>query len=45
MSKKLVIVFEGIEGSGKSLHSNYLSNYFKKSKIGHLKLREPGGSN
>ena len=45
MSKKLVIVFEGIEGSGKSLHSNYLSNYFKKIKIGHLKLREPGGSN
>ena len=44
MSKKLVIVFEGIEGSGKSLHSSFLSNYLKKSKISHLKLREPGGS-
>ena len=44
MSKKLVIVFEGIEGSGKSLHSSFLSNYLKKGKISHLKLREPGGS-
>ena len=44
MSKKLVIVFEGIEGSGKSLHSNYLSKYLKRKKINHIKLREPGGS-
>ena len=44
MSKKLVIVFEGIEGSGKSLHSAYLSEYFKKKRISHIKLREPGGS-
>ena len=44
MSKKLVIVFEGIEGSGKSLHSNNLSKYLKRKKINHIKLREPGGS-
>ena len=44
MSKKLVIVFEGIEGSGKSLHSNNLSKYLKRKKIKNIKLREPGGS-
>ncbi len=44
MYKKLVIVFEGIEGSGKSFHCNFVSNYLKKKKIKHLKLREPGGS-
>ena len=44
MSKKLVIVFEGIEGSGKSLHSAYLSKYFKRKRISHIKLRETGGS-
>ena len=30
MSKKLIIVFEGIEGSGKSLHINNVANYLKK---------------
>jgi len=30
MYKKLVIVFEGIEGSGKSFHINNVSNYLKK---------------
>jgi len=44
MSKKPVIVFEGIEGSGKSYHAKNLSNYLKKKKISHIKLREPGGS-
>ena len=44
MSKKPVIVFEGIEGSGKSFHAKNLSNYLKKKKISHVKLREPGGS-
>ena len=44
MFKKPVIVFEGIEGSGKSFHLNNLSNYLKKKKISHIKLREPGGS-
>ena len=44
MSKKIVIAFEGIEGSGKTFHINYVSNYLKKKKIDHIKLREPGGS-
>ena len=44
MSKKVVIAFEGIEGSGKTFHINYVSNYLKKKKIDHIKLREPGGS-
>ncbi len=44
MSKKPVIVFEGIEGSGKSYHLNNVSKYLKKRKIDHIKLREPGGS-
>ena len=44
MSKKVVIAFEGIEGSGKTFHINYVSNYFKKKGIGYIKLREPGGS-
>ena len=44
MFKKPVIVFEGIEGSGKSLHITNVSNYLKKKNIDHIKLREPGGS-
>ena len=44
MSKKPVIVFEGIEGSGKSSHIHFVSNYLKKRKIRFIKIREPGGS-
>ena len=44
MYKKPVIVFEGIEGSGKTFYSNIVSKYLKKKKIQHIKLREPGGS-
>ena len=44
MSKKPVIVFEGIEGSGKSHHISKISNYLKKKKIPFMKIREPGGS-
>ena len=43
MSKKPVIVFEGIEGSGKSFHIANISKYLKKKKIDHIKIREPGG--
>ena len=43
MYKKPVIVFEGIEGSGKSYHINYVSNYLKKKKIKFIRIREPGG--
>ena len=44
MSKKPVIVFEGIEGSGKSYHLSAVSKYLTKKKIDHIKIREPGGS-
>jgi len=44
MSKKPIIVFEGIEGSGKSHHISILSKYLSKKKISYLKIREPGGN-
>ncbi len=44
MSKKPIIVFEGIEGSGKSYHINNVANFLKKKKINFVKIREPGGS-
>ena len=44
MSKKPIIVFEGIEGSGKSHHINKVSNFLDKKKIKFIKIREPGGS-
>ena len=44
MFKKPVIVFEGIEGSGKTSHINFVCRYLKKTNIEYLKIREPGGS-
>ena len=44
MSRKPVIVFEGIEGSGKSHHISVISKYLKRNKIAFIKLREPGGN-
>ena len=44
MSKKPIIVFEGIEGSGKSHHISTVSKYLTKKKISHIKVREPGGN-
>jgi len=44
MSKKPIIVFEGIEGSGKSHHISLVSKYLNKKKISHIKIREPGGN-
>ena len=44
MSKKPIIVFEGIEGSGKSYHLAAVSRYLKQKKINFIKIREPGGS-
>ena len=44
MSKKPIIVFEGIETSGKSHHISAVAKYLKKKNISYIKLREPGGS-
>jgi dTMP kinase len=44
MSKKPIIVFEGIEGSGKSHHISVISKYLDKKKISYIKIREPGGN-
>ena len=44
MSRKPIIVFEGIEGSGKSHHISIVSKYLDKKKINYIKIREPGGS-
>ncbi len=44
MSKKPIIVFEGVEGSGKSHHIKVVSRFLDKNKIRYLKIREPGGS-
>tara|TARA_Y100000389_G_C17197490_1_gene381947 strand:- start:71 stop:682 length:612 start_codon:yes stop_codon:yes gene_type:complete len=44
MSKKPVIVFEGIEGSGKSYHISNVTKHLDWRKIDYIKIREPGGS-
>ena len=44
MSKFPIIVFEGIEGSGKTTHINLVNKYLKKKKKNFIKFREPGGS-
>ena len=44
MYKKPIIVFEGIEGSGKSLHINNVAAYLKKKGKKFIKIREPGGN-
>tara|TARA_B100000700_G_C14960070_1_gene815992 strand:+ start:417 stop:1028 length:612 start_codon:yes stop_codon:yes gene_type:complete len=44
MSKKPIITFEGIEGSGKTTQINFVTRFLKKKKIKYIKLREPGGS-
>ena len=44
MSKFPIIVFEGIEGSGKTTHINFVYKYFNKKNKKFIKFREPGGS-
>ena len=44
MSKKPIIVFEGIEGTGKSHHIKNVANHLKLKKIEFIQIREPGGS-
>ena len=43
MSKKPLIVFEGVEGSGKSHHINNVAKYLKKINKKFIQIREPGG--
>jgi dTMP kinase len=44
MSKNPIIVFEGIEASGKSYHIKNVSNYLKKIDRKFILIREPGGN-
>jgi len=44
MSKKLIIVFEGIEGTGKSHHIDNVAKYLRKNNKKFIQIREPGGS-
>ena len=44
MSKHPIIIFEGIEASGKTTNFNIAANYLKKRRKSFIKLREPGGS-
>ena len=42
--KPFFIVFEGVEGCGKSYQSKKLYNNLKKKKISSILTREPGGT-
>ena len=44
MYKFPVIIFEGIEASGKSTNLRLVSNFLIKNKRKFIKIREPGGS-
>ena len=44
MSKNPIIVFEGIETSGKSTSLKNVIKYLKKNKIKYITFREPGGT-
>ena len=42
--KKPLIIFEGIEGTGKTTLINHVAKYLKKKNINFIKIREPGGN-
>ena len=44
MYKFPIIVFEGIEGSGKTFHIKNIVKFLKNKKIKFINFREPGGS-
>ena len=44
MSKYPIIIFEGIEASGKTTNFKIAANYLRKKRKSFIKLREPGGS-
>ena len=45
MSKYTILVFEGIEASGKSTSLKKIIKYLKTNKIKYVSFREPGGTN
>ena len=44
MSKKPLIIFEGVEGSGKTYHLDKVAKFLKKKNLPFIKIREPGGN-
>ena len=44
MSKNPIIVFEGIEGTGKSHHIKMVCKYLRINKKKFIQIREPGGN-
>jgi dTMP kinase len=44
MYNKPIIVFEGIEASGKSTHIKHVANFLNKKNLKFVKIREPGGN-
>ncbi len=44
MSRFPIIIFEGVEASGKTTNFNIAANYLRKKRKSFIKLREPGGS-
>ena len=44
MYKYPLIIFEGIEGTGKSTQIKNVCKFLKKKKIQFIKIREPGGT-
>ena len=44
MSNYPFIIFEGVEGSGKTTQIKNVIRYLKKKRIGYVNIREPGGT-
>ena len=40
----MLIVFDGIDGAGKSTHLKLISKWLKEKNIEHITKREPGGT-
>ena len=44
MYNKPIIVFEGIDCSGKSVHTKNVVKFLQKKKLSFISIREPGGN-